>query len=1014
MLSPPLTNALEDGSCLIETSKQKESTDLKSVLLHRLRKYAERVPMEKIHSLTEDATVEHLQFLTANESMGVVVRIQDVLLQEEQAAVLPGADAPTPIIGARDLAQIRTHLSLVFNWAFNPIQSRLASLWPKARNISGVPPYNLQIYDDFSTLHALTTQVLSLVFPTGLNGSISRTLITAILIDRHIADILRPAIFLGWLPKRSEPQSLAASSTIRQLSMRLLAQLPPAQTIASLGLILSSSTLVPYAKKSCSSLLSQQLLRPDGVLGLCTAVFGEGDVQVDDKALSKYEQVARVLSTPPSTISPEEYFPTVIPRLLALLSEHHPLLYRRAAAFTVSRIFISAPPTERNKFATQAILDGLHEPLISTTSSLDPSRIKPATALARLAILMANIDPSPQVITSLLSPVVPSLYSLHLHLEKIKTSDPAQKETVHTLIITWGKTTGKEEVLETLQAIIMGQGGYWETNISDGIVRTERPDESMSLAFLTPNEVLKIDTDTNILDLYPDPKHFVTILKELARDEITSDLFVDLLERYRKERTRQGSDLLKTLLCLQIIMQMQTQMSGGSTGPSLLYKSTHMLHFVKHVLETAGEGGSDIANPSQSPEYHGPESLKLREDPKDNEADALEEYDSDDDMPNALLINPNDDLFETALNLLLSVLEANEDLSARTEPVLADIFSLLDDVARSGSKQVQSQAKEAKLIMTAQLASGTKLGKGHQGDSAREIYQKALKLIQDPILPVRAHGLMMLKNLVIPPPGQPSKLDPAFVPAILSVFLQSIQDNDSYIFLNAVQGLAAMIDKFGKEIFTSIIRQYSEGLDGLSTVLLTPQDLDIKVRIGEALALAIQRTGTTLGLYVDLIVPVLMKIMRSQDVPTTLRTSSISLLGDCEKTHPLAMLPYLTELAPAMVDLLQVEGTTSNYSENKEQSASSMDDAPTSTNSKFPPLRRSALHFLQLLIRETTRMMYDSVCDPNILPAGFISRARTTLNYISSTDRDGIVRIMAREASESLEQLFRATFGLED
>jgi hypothetical protein len=38
-------------------------------------------------------------------------------------------------------------------------------------------------------------------------------------------------------------------------------------------------------------------------------------------------------------------------------------------------------------------------------------------------------------------------------------------------------------------------------------------------------------------------------------------------------------------------------------------------------------------------------------------------------------------------------------------------------------------------------------------------------------------------------------------------------------------------------------------------------------------------------------------------------------------------------------------------------------------------------------------------------------RLSTTLGYISSTDKDKVVRVMAREAKENLEQLQHAAFG---
>ena len=167
--------------------------------------------------------------------------------------------------------------------------------------------------------------------------------------------------------------------------------------------------------------------------------------------------------------------------------------------------------------------------------------------------------------------------------------------------------------------------------------------------------------------------------------------------------------------------------------------------------------------------------------------------------------------------------------------------------------------------------------------------------------------------------------------------------------------------------------------------------------------------------------PPLFGIVRASHVPTTLRTSSLSLLAECECTHPLSLLPYAIDLSEAMIDLLQTEGVPTSHrprvhdqSEDKEddQPTPTMDSHPTFTNSKFPPFRRAALHFLSLLIRETTKHMYDTAFGASPLPDTQMKRARATLAYLAYTDEDMVVRVMAREAGEGLAQLGRAMMGI--
>lgn len=124
------------------------------------------------------------------------------------------------------------------------------------------------------------------------------------------------------------------------------------------------------------------------------------------------------------------------------------------------------------------------------------------------------------------------------------------------------------------------------------------------------------------------------------------------------------------------------------------------------------------------------------------------------------------------------------------------------------------------------------------------------------------------------------------------------------------------------------------------------------------------------------------------------------------------MLPYVVDLAEGMVDLLQIESTSGTVPQNSTDEAPPKEFEPTSSNSKLPPLRRAALHLLSLVFRETTKSIYDSSFSGSILSDSFMRRAKTTLSYVSSTDEDAVVRVMAREAGENLEQMREAIIGI--
>jgi hypothetical protein len=115
------------------------------------------------------------------------------------------------------------------------------------------------------------------------------------------------------------------------------------------------------------------------------------------------------------------------------------------------------------------------------------------------------------------------------------------------------------------------------------------------------------------------------------------------------------------------------------------------------------------------------------------------------------------------------------------------------------------------------------------------------------------------------------------------------------------------------------------------------------------------------------------------------------------------MVPYVIDLSESMIDLLQTESTSAAPKETE-------DANPTSADSKVPAFRRAALHFLGLLIRETTRQLYDS--SHVEFTSRLLQRIKTTLTYVSVADGDMIVRVMAREAVEGLSELEEARMGV--
>jgi len=258
----------------------------------------------------------------------------------------------------------------------------------------------------------------------------------------------------------------------------------------------------------------------------------------------------------------------------------------------------------------------------------------------------------------------------------------------------------------------------------------------------------------------------------------------------------------------------------------------------------------------------------------------------------------------------------------------------------------------------------------------------------------------------------------------MNIFLDSIQDEDSYIFLNAVQGLSALASHAGRDTLKNVLAVYTKGLDHLPVSQLSKRDVDVRLRIGEALSNVIRQLNEVLPAYSDILIPPLFNLVGEKDVPTLLRISSISVLTQCVDTNSQAVSTYRPRMLNAMLDLLHIESLQAQKQISPNSAGiSNTDNQPTTTDPKVAEFRRAALHLLGMLIKSSVletfsreeefnrpTMKIPTISLPSKLPNKPTDaledetreRMSVVLGYISATDVDSVVRFMAKELLEMM------------
>lgn len=678
--------------------------------------------------------------------------------------------------------------------------------------------------------------------PTG--GSSSRTphsTITQTLLSTHLPPLMLASITVGWTPT-APPATYAA---VRTQLLHTLASLSPTQAMGALSTALKivqagkmkapkgwTRTWPSYVEGTLGTLLSNQVMRPGGVRAVMENVFGEAGNMGGPEAVDgpKLDQIAGLLSRVPRTCTPKAYIPFLLETLFGLIAPetaNHPMVYTHTAAYVVHHLWSTTP------IAVEWLRHHIHDPWNPTARDgvvMPSDRVQ---ALARtLTQLVLQAPPSPEFTDFVVGPILPQLFALYAVLApqqqpkliaKKAEAAPGLSADIKLLLSSWGKVVAKDDGVKGVWAIIT-DGRGWPVSEDGRVLHWQRVGDAAQLVYSHPDladppdvKVEDMDVDVGVddddmlgqFDVAPDPPALAGLLKEFERADVSSEVFLKVLDEWRVRAQAEDQDPVQSLLFLRLTLAMMEVL-----GDKVLTNPEHVLSFVEGALNDEVQA------------------LAHRKASKDKPL--IEEVGADDEEASLPELTAEGveqmGLVETAISLLLATLEANEKLNHATAAILHPISAHLESLSSSPSSNIRQLAREATLVLLVRRSAS--LSSEGQVSEAIATYRRALTLVSDPILPVRAHGLVLLRDLVFR-----KDYDPALTPSIMEVYMQAIQEKDSYIYLNAVKGLAGMAEALGKEIFRALVRIYRG--DGE----MAGDKLDKALRVGEVLGMIIRRAG---------------------------------------------------------------------------------------------------------------------------------------------------------------------------
>ncbi|KAF6215026.1 hypothetical protein GE061_009775 [Apolygus lucorum] len=230
---------------------------------------------------------------------------------------------------------------------------------------------------------------------------------------------------------------------------------------------------------------------------------------------------------------------------------------------------------------------------------------------------------------------------------------------------------------------------------------------------------------------------------------------------------------------------------------------------------------------------------------------------------------------------------------------------------------------------------------------------EAMKEAVDKLLPVRAHGLMSLAKLIL----RKDKATYAKREILLCLFKENLKEEDSYVYLAAVEGLAALAASYPDDVLVSLTEQYRH--------LKIPE---VRLKVGETLIkvtrllneMAVVYKGELIGAY----------LQGCQDPDHLVRASSLSNLGELCKILGFRIHMYLVDVFQLLSSILQTD--------------------------RQPEPRRAAVMVVTLLLQGLGEDTFSTLQD-------LVLELYRALKTVINTDKDDVTILHAELALQELK-----------
>lgn len=748
------------------------------------------------------------------------------------------------------------------------------------------------------------------------------------------SDLLVVALALSTIPTVS-PQAK------RDVDVDRVMAIPELYEVYQTLTLLMATPLPSYFRQAAMAKLQRLPFDfPNGVKTLIEFVLGlreHEEVQVD-----KFEYVASVLLAKPRGIPTVEYFSNILTSQCydLLININRPVI-TSCVGFVIQRLW------DRNPHIVQDFLLkkiwSLFNPGFEGSSSI--VKVEALDVLVGEAALNNNLNvlislskkvTDPALLKAIFQPIVVAIWGYLSFLAKRKKPT----EVVMNLLVSYFTSTalvqrdeisGLDDIAKNL--IFEGDGWryLWGPNGLTEIRRKVDPLSGEDQSLFVQKFLDGVDAGCT---------QFVELMASLDDEKLITSEFLIVLKRWlniSQTASIGESNPFVTLVDLKLVEAM-----GEKFGDVLCESPEEMLQVVDDLLATK------------------PIIIK-------NNVEAVDSDDEDEEMEDATL---HRETVAMVLQLLSAIIAENADFDDNSRKLLVKIQSQL---RLTYSKLPASASLIERIEEIEERKTGSNI-KTTQHQSEAKILKRAIANLSDPLVPIRAHGLYLLRQLI------QSESEVIDVPIVVQLHLLQLLDPEPFVYLNAIKGLESLLEMDTLVVLQELCLLYvadTTAEDVNSEKEGGTSDLDQRLRIGEVLLRYIQGAGPMFTNESSaLVVGSALKVVEHTGEDDRMRMSAMSLLGTCCKTNPIGFVGLLPDAIECALGVLLVD-------QHKDKAI----------------VRRAAIVMLHDLILGT------SDTDAVPFPQQYMQRVYTALDYIRGTDNDLLVREQAQLVLETIKEL---------